>query len=234
MPISAVPFLDHDDIELKAEQVLDFIDPSLTQSPKKTPLLEIMECFKREFELVYDFDQDLGETSHGTKVLGTFCFKPRGILIDKSLQGQSGFPFTLAHEIGHFVLHRKLKITPEDYAPIIDTQRELVTGRKQVKTTKERIEWQANKFASAFLMPRKTFKDALISVQTRIGIVRNLGMVYLDGSAASQRDFGSLLTCLQEIFDVSRSTLEFRLSDLRLMQDMRYRDTRHISQLLRD
>ena len=106
-----------------------------------------------------------------------------------------------------------------------------MTGRRKITNAKERVEWQANRFSGSFLMPRETFRAAVISVQQQLGILKNVGVVYLDQSGPNVRDFHQLLSCLQGIYKVSRQAIEHRLSDLRLLMDMRNKDVRHISQL---
>lgn len=226
------PYISPEQIEQRAQMVLEHFDSSVTRAPQMTPLIPFMEFMRKEYKVVYDFDQDLGSTSYGTKVLGVFDKKHRGILVDRSLKGTKYFSHTLAHEIGHLVLHRKLNIPVEEYNFSPDTARDLVTGRKKIQTTKERIEWQANRFASAFVLPRSTFSAAIISCQKKMGVVRNLGTVFLDNTATNLRDFIDLLSRLQEIYSTSRPVLEYRLSDLGLLNDSRMNGNMHVSQLL--
>jgi hypothetical protein len=52
--------------------------------------------------------------------------------------------FTIAHELGHYILHsRSGKVAP------------IMAGRKG----STRVEWEANWFAASLLMPEKTFKE---------------------------------------------------------------------------
>jgi hypothetical protein len=58
--------------------------------------------------------------------------------------------FTIAHELGHFVLHSNL-------------------GKKEIWVARGgtgRTEWEANWFAGAFLMPKVTFQEKLSRMQT--------------------------------------------------------------------
>jgi hypothetical protein len=53
--------------------------------------------------------------------------------------------FTIAHELGHYVLHSRLgKVAP------------LIAGRKG----STRVEWEANWFAASLLMPEEAFRKA--------------------------------------------------------------------------
>lgn len=231
MGLNSVPYLSADDIEAKAEEVIRVFAPSVLTEPQPTPLIDFMEFMRTEYKVVYDFEQDLGRTTYGTKILGMFSRSPLGISIDRSIRSDPGSPYTLGHEIGHLVLHRRLKIAPADYNFQPDTIRELVTGRRKITTAKERIEWQANRFAASFLMPRETFRDAVVAVQQQLGVIKNVGVVYLDTSAPNVRDFNQLLSCLQGFYKVSRQALEYRLTDLRMLIDRRNTGVSHISQL---
>jgi predicted transcriptional regulator len=59
--------------------------------------------------------------------------------------------FTIAHELGHFVVHYLLKLQKGEAAPF-----RMMALRKD----SDRVEWEANWFAAAFLMPSGSFKQA--------------------------------------------------------------------------
>lgn len=226
------PYRAPQEIENKACEVLEHFDETILNSAVQTPLMEFMEFMRTKYNVIYDFQSDLGMTQWGTKILGIFDRRKRGILIDRSLWGTAYFSFTLAHEIGHLVLHRRLNIPAKEYSFTPDTARDLVTGRKKIQNTKERVEWQANRFASAFIMPQTTFRQALVDTQKDMGIVRNIGVVYVGNDASSLKDFDDLLSRLAGIFGSSRAVVRNRLSDLSLLTDHRAGEAAHISQLL--
>ena len=172
-----VPVLSAIDIEKKAEEVIKFFNEEILRSPRETPLQLFIEEISKKFDFTYDLSQDLGKNSHGHKILGKFRFKPKAIFVDKSLQGDLRQKFVLVHEFGHFVLHRKILIKKAGYADIdiIDTEKDLVTGQKLLTTPRDWLEWQANRFSSAILIPRDTLPTALIDTQKSLGIHRNLG-----------------------------------------------------------
>jgi Zn-dependent peptidase ImmA (M78 family) len=63
--------------------------------------------------------------------------------------------FTIAHELGHYVLH-------SDF------------GRKRIRAARfgsDRVEWEANWFAAAFLMPETDFRDTCRRVGTNSTLV---------------------------------------------------------------
>lgn len=228
-----IPSLSANDIEQKVEEVIEFFNPSILHEPCETPLLFFVEETAKKFIFSYDLSQDLGVNLHGHKILGKFRFKPREILVDKSLAGDLRQKFVIAHEFGHLVLHRNLLIKKDGYADvdIADSEKDLVTGKKILLTPRDWLEWQANRFASAMIMPRRTLRAALISVQKSLDIHRNMGQIYLDEHAYSFRDFQRTLEMLQNIYQVTKANIEIRLSDLNLLIDVRGKSTKHISEL---
>lgn len=82
------------------------------------------------------------DLSHlGPNVLGAVLVPQREILVSDSITNQEGrFRFTVAHELGHLILHSKLS----------STFHETIDGSDHVE---RRIEREADRFAAAFLMP---------------------------------------------------------------------------------
>jgi len=58
--------------------------------------------------------------------------------------------FTIAHELGHFFVHYLWKCSKDGTAPF-----KMMALRKD----SERVEWEANWFAAAFLMPSDVFRE---------------------------------------------------------------------------
>lgn len=69
--------------------------------------------------------------------------------------------FTIAHEIGHYILHYLLpkKKMGADPGPTM-----------AYRYGSERAEWEANWFAAAFLMPEKAFRRAAAEHKSPVGI----------------------------------------------------------------
>lgn len=99
--------------------------------------------------------------------------------------------FTIAHEIGHYILHR-------DEAPLfIDKQYSVVFRNDRSSTGEDRREREANAFASALLMPDDQLRSAAAKV----------GFDLADDAA---------LTSLARRFGVSKQALSYRLAALGL------------------
>ena len=231
-----IPQLSANDIEVKAEQVIKYFDLNLLSTPQAVPIREFASQTKHKFAIDYRTDIDLGTGPGGKKCLGQFRTTPRGIFIDQSLEGSDRFPFVLAHEYGHFVLHRKIDPVKCGYttSSLDDAEVDFVTHKKVLTTPRDWIEWQANRFASAILMPRATFSDALIDFHKQQGWNRQIGVVIVNATQQSRRDFNHTLGALSLVYSVNRTNIECRLRDLQLLQDHRNPETRHISQLFKE
>lgn len=231
-----VPRLSRADIELKAQVVIEYFAPETLEKPALTPIWSFVEKSKAEFGLQFDASRTLGTSRNGGKILGEYVFRPRTIRIDQSLVDDVRLPFVLAHEFGHFVLHRRLQVNQEDYFGdrIRDTKRDLVTGRKILTTPRDWIEWQASFFAASVLVPRSTVRHAVMAAQREIGIAKNLGTIVLEAKPYSYRDFNAVRDQLCLLYQVSRTAIRNRLAGLGILIDLRDKNTRHISELLRE
>lgn len=98
--------------------------------------------------------------------------------------------FTLAHELGHFILHKN-----ENQKVFVDTVTYMF--RKANSRTKDyKIEMEANKFAAAILMPSALLKEK---------------MKILDDGFINDHD---LIIELAKLFKVSQIAMTFRLNNL--------------------
>jgi Zn-dependent peptidase ImmA (M78 family) len=91
-------------------------------------------------------------------VLGKIEFKPTKIYISKKLRSDlHRWRFTLAHEIGHLILHSK----PFEgrLAEKTDDNFSLSFSYNVSEMTSKRIELQANIFASHLLLPMDRFTE---------------------------------------------------------------------------
>jgi Zn-dependent peptidase ImmA (M78 family) len=100
-----------------------------------------------------DFEKKLGING----VLGATYVHKKMICINEKLindRTEGRLSFTCAHEIGHWVLHRK-------FIPAVDgSGRERETVICRMENAKLPVEWQADYFASCLLMPEEYVKDA--------------------------------------------------------------------------
>ena len=109
-----VPRYRREDIERRTEAVLRYYVPETLSEGQPTPLGDLAACVKRQLGATFSFDQMLGNNSAGERIIGACYFHPRfAILVDSSSAGDmqsARFRLTLAHELGHLSLHRKLRL----------------------------------------------------------------------------------------------------------------------------
>ncbi|MFB3882530.1 MAG: ImmA/IrrE family metallo-endopeptidase [Armatimonadota bacterium] len=154
-----VPFLSIAHIEAAAQGLFEAYFARIGQMPRiPVPVEEIVEChcgLSMSFAELNDSEQvvHLGQTD----------FDAREVQVDTSLDpdlypAQLGrFRFTIAHELGHWVLHRQLLI-PQDQIAIIERPAARVASSSP--TGFDPAEFQANRFAAALLMPRSFVRAA--------------------------------------------------------------------------
>jgi hypothetical protein len=155
-----------------------FADYEAMAGHSVAPPIPVEDMIERSLGLTLSFE-DL-ETILGSKdVLGATYVGARLICINERLLEQrpeGRLIFTCAHEVGHWVLHRR-------YAQA--AMRQAANGDVIVCRTwnaRERIEWQADYFAGCLLMPeeatisafREVFaRDALVLYNTKSTIGRS-------------------------------------------------------------
>jgi len=215
-------YLNRNDIDAKAEEVISHFDDAAL-SRQVSPIYQVLDGLVSKYRTPFHFDQDLGHSPQGRKILGRYDFQPRQILIDRVLPYDSPrFRWTLCHEIGHLVLHRKIdpKLVSREKPQFVDTRTQLHFIRTANRSELEWIEWQANQFASAMLLPRPILLSALITLQTERGI-RRLGSVYLDDQPWNLTDYATILRDLSRKLNVSRTILRIRMLNLGILVDAR-------------
>jgi Zn-dependent peptidase ImmA (M78 family) len=99
--------------------------------------------------------------------------------------------FTIAHELGHFVLHR----TYITNAVHVDKQFRVLLRDSRSSTGTDKIEIEANRFAAALLMPEDILLKAIEQYSSDI-------------------DDDTPLDELAKKFKVSRQTMEYRVRNL--------------------
>jgi hypothetical protein len=94
-------------------------------------------------------------------VLGATVVDQRRIYVDQSLEPLPGrFAFTLAHEVGHWQLHRPYLsgAAPVHGSTLYDVE---ALGQLPLRAKKPTVEWQADQFAACLLMPARLVRAAV-------------------------------------------------------------------------
>lgn len=139
------------------------------------------------------------------EVAALLLYKPNGkldILIDEDTFDRQGARanFSIAHEFGHVVLHQELWT---NCTKIEDS----INLHKRIETRYSTIEWEANRFAGALLMPRNILiKDAQ---NLYLGFVRLYGF---DLNLIPQKIYAGIA----KGYHVSVHSASVRLNELKL------------------
>ncbi len=214
------------DLDHRSRVVLDWYDASVGDRPRAIPVLDICARLDSIGKLRLVLDVELGVGPSGRKIRGMFEAEKRLIAIDRSLHlGGPQFLFTLAHELAHFVLHRNYPLTEMNIdasnATISDTRWDLYMGRKSTRVTqRDWMEWQANTFAEALLLPELSLRKTVIAIQRDMGINKHLGAIYINRTPQSRSDYRAIVARVQTHFHVSRTIVVRRLWRLGIIMDL--------------
>ena len=139
LPDAAVEDIFGDLVEEAADHLLDDYRDFAGNFTLPVPVESIAEHF-----LGYDLEITDEGLFADPSFLGGISFETNTIFVNASIEDHEGrYTFTIAHEIGHHVLHR-------------DLYDELVADRSQILCREEKhkplIESQADRFAAALMM----------------------------------------------------------------------------------
>lgn len=166
-------------IEDKAEDILkkhDFLDPGF----------DIEELIKKmNIKLIAkEFDEDIS---------GLFFIKDGiPVITFNCKENERRIRFTIAHELGHYILHSN------EQKIFLDKKQKQVLYRNSVSSSGEyHKEREANSFAAALLMPKILIEDKMKDIE-----------IY------EFNELESLIEKMANDFQVSTQAMSFRLSNL--------------------
>ena len=195
LPDSAVEDIFGDLIEEAADHLLDEYRDFAGAFDLPVPIESIAEHF-----LKYDLEITDQGLFADPSFLGGISFETNTIFVNASIEDHEGrYTFTVAHEIGHHVLHK-------------DLYNELISDRTQILCREEKkkplLERQADRFAAALMMPRYILFEEVKKFSPKIP--RTLGdALGLANDLKSGAGFDN----------VSLSALVNRLKDLKLIDE---------------
>jgi len=217
-----VPFRTHSELDHAAAELLRRY--SAWKGAPARPPIDVDEIVEGLLEL--DFDVvDLREVLGMPDVLGATWLDDGRICIDESLEGKEGrFAFTVAHEIGHWQLHRPIiemdKVTlPLFAAKPGDTPTPAIVCR--AREHKAPAEWQADQFAARLLMPASDVRAVMRALHgDDPATVRGLEASRKAGQLDVQlRGVADGVIANGKFSNVSNEAMCYRLLDLKLVTD---------------
>ena len=147
-------------------------------------------------------------------VLGLLSIQNKVITLSESIRTNiNRLHFTIAHEIGHLVLH--IPQIENKITEICEFEEQSLL--KINSTTLKRMEWQANQFASFLLLPQGRFMTTFNKLLNDVNIRK--GRLYLDHQPCNIRDVNYVLGELSRIFQVSKEVVKIRLKNAGLFEE---------------
>lgn len=156
--------------------------------------------------------------------LGKLDLKQKKLYITNKLEFNSPrWRFTLAHELGHIVLHKSILTnnghfvtTEEDLSDPL-----LLNARIMSKPNLKRLEYQANLFASYVLLPNYPMGLKLSNIMQRLNIefTSYRRHLYYDDNPRNKDLCNKTFAYVAKSFDVSISVVKYRLIELNLLID---------------
>lgn len=191
-----VPYMTDEEICEKVNEILQITSHLVTESFLNRCLSSIATEYKLSF------------TEMQEDCLGKCDFKNQIITINSNLS-QHRKNFTIAHELGHILLHSRII---ESLYSI--EERESDKSTIISKSIHERMEYQANVFASYLLMPDIPF---LIEVNKLFKEYRiTTGRLYHDNQLCNKRDCLMIVGALSTLFNVSQEAVIIRMKRAKL------------------
>lgn len=192
-----IPFLSSEELKKKAKEIyqlrpLQTNDVAGEVLAKNFPMIEVR----------YD------NLSQG--LLGTIDLRNNIITLSEDIMSDTNrVHFTLAHEIGHLVLHRKF--LQKEFSSVDDYIDISILSDKNIK----RMEYQANVFASYLLLPERKFYYEVALLFKEYSITK--GRLYLDHQLCNRRNVSLILQRLSRNFQVSQQAIAIRLKNEKLL-----------------
>ncbi len=199
------------DIEQIAEKELNHINPLVLSDahPLNVRLLLDYIRDKLEVDIIYEDNE--------SKILGSCDILNTEIFINNSVRDTNRELFILAHELGHFILHQKLSIGQTSYDSFEDSEYNFRTNKYDLKNPKNWIEWQANYFATSLVVPKVPLVAQMLIIQESMNLHK--GKIYVDDQIQNIRDFSELITRISTLFNVTKTTVIYKLKELNMIID---------------
>ncbi len=217
-----VPFLRPEWIEAEAQLLLDEWaerHPAVIEPP--VPIEEILEGHLRLMCSICDLQSELGSPD----VLGGIWFGKREIKIDQSLDPTTHrrmlgrYRFTIAHEVGHWRLHRQHLMNDPSAASLFEADCEPAFVQRSSQNPSEEV--QANAFAALVLMPLQLVLDAWSQWRGSDDPVAitdlAVGSYHESQKANEEMAIDQFCKPLADQFEVSSQAMRYRLQQLQLV-----------------
>ncbi|GFO56768.1 hypothetical protein GMSM_37750 [Geomonas sp. Red276] len=212
-----VPIIKTERMESITSTIVRLVEPGYSYHSPNVPILGILSHLS-EIRLIQLELQNLGFIGD-KKIRGKMSPKQNKIFIDHGLASSEEyehlFRMTAAHELGHWVLHRK--VPSVNASEIIDTDAEVEGSLNHHNQRLAWLERQAKAFAASLLLPREEFTKLARGLMVTMNCHHPDGKFYL--SFRNQRSYIDFKQQLSKWFGVSDTAIEIRLHKLNLVEN---------------
>jgi hypothetical protein len=216
-----VKFLEESEITTEASLLLQAYEKQFDiRLAPPVPIDEIAECY---LELDLRFD-NMERRLQKKGVLGAIWIEDKRVVIDESLDPTTNplktgrYRFTLAHEVGHWALHRLYYLARAKQPALFgeDDEPSIICRAGDP----EPIEWQANTFAAHILMPKEMVYNAWEQQHGNLRPYNATDEVkFISGSLADTRTSTvGIARDLAKQFHVSGQAMQIRLTGFGFVQ----------------
>ena len=206
----SVPYLEASDID----EILDRFSIGRHLKGQMLDMDSLCEQLSDLYQVDFDFSRDLEKTGNG-QALGKIVFSPLQIYIHKGIEDKYCFRYTLAHEIGHLLLH--LYLLQPHFESRRDSAGEFDLAKPFTSKVTARLETQANMLASQLLLPTRSIIYTVLRYFQRHDI--HHGHLFVDWQPCNQHAYFLLMNEIQQTYGVSKEVARFRLVKLGLLVD---------------
>lgn len=212
--ILQIPYLPEDEIENLTESILSEIDETLLTVPQGMPIIELEKYINDKYKFTINYPEVIEAGVNGEEILGKINFDKKTIKISNRLNYlDPRWMFTIAHEIGHVVLHGGLFLN-DDSNEHSDSDGSMFS-MYVINPLKRKMEIQANMFAASILMPRSTFTKYAYWLALKYDLHdRGHGLIYVDNQECNKENYYNITSELMTVFKVSRKAVASRLKKL--------------------
>jgi Zn-dependent peptidase ImmA (M78 family) len=211
-----VPFIDKEALEEHSFLVLD----KLYYSGGQVDLDALCEIEKKNAGLQINKDVAFPITLVHDQPLGRITFDP--LIIDiftSDVDNDGRCRFTLAHELSHHLLGHGQYMSNK-YCYSADFELKRYSADMGINT--QRMEYQANYFASCLLMPRRYFLEEFWRLVESYDVnLRGSNALYVDDQRCNIQNYRVFLSHLSKRFSVSKEAAKIRLESMDLLLDKR-------------
>lgn len=200
--------LSKDDIDEISKEELDKINQDYLIKAYGLSVNELSEFIKSQYGIeIVHFDPE--ENNY----FGTCNIDQKLIGISKKIVNTPKELFVLGHELGHYILHQGLAINQELLNSFSDSEYDFSIRKHRLENPRHWVEWQANYFSASLLLP----KTSIIAKTWQYSNSKK-NLVF-DNDYNNQKEAGRIIEKLANHFNVSKTTIMYRLKELNMITD---------------